>query len=149
MNIILSSNTRALLARSLPAVEAGKNRLRLALRTSLARSERDPELSDTPDTIAALLLGFLVEQVQHLTASGEPSGLERHRSEHRLHGFDGRHYSRFGDVLVPVLRDTLGPSHPRAFASAWSDAFWAILQRMQQGDAPNAAPQASRIAEMA
>jgi hypothetical protein len=147
MNDIVSFRTRTLLVQSLRAVEAGKERIALALSTSLARSERDPELSDTPDIIAALLLNFLIEQVEHVTETGEPGELDRHRAEHRLHGIDGRHYSRFGDVLVPVLRDTLGPSHPRATALAWSDAFWAVVQRMRQGGEPDAATKAPRMAD--
>ena len=147
MNDIVSFRTHTLLAQSLRAVEAGKERIELALSTSLARSERDPELSDTPDLIAALLLNFLIEQVRHVTETGEPGQLDRHRAEHRLHGIDGRHYSRFGDVLVPVLRDTLGPSHPRATALAWSDAFWAVVKRMRRGREPTLSTKVARFAE--
>ena len=145
MNDIVSFRTRTLLSQSLRAVQSGQERIELALGTSLARSERDPELSDTPDVIAAILLNFLIEQVRHVTETGEPRELDLHHAEHRLHGIDGRHYSRFGDVLVPVLRDTLGPSHPRATALAWSDAFWAVVQKMRQDRPPSAL---SRVAEV-
>ncbi len=144
MNDIVSFRTRTLLTQSLRAVQSGQERIELALGTSLARSERDPELSDTPDIIAAILLNFLIEQVRHVTETGEPRKLDLHRAEHRLHGIDGRHYSRFGDMLVPVLRDTLGPSHPRATAVAWSDAFWAVVQQLRQDRPPSAL---SRVAE--
>lgn len=128
MNNIVSSNARTLLARSLRPVESSKAEIRDALAESLARSA----LSDTPETIASLLLSFLIEQVRHVVETGEPGNLELYRAEQRLHGVAGRHYSRFGDALVPVLRDTLGATYPRPTASAWGDAFWALVRRMQQ-----------------
>lgn len=151
MKTLVSLTTRALLTQSFRAVESSSGRLRLALSTSLARSEQDPELSDTAGTAATLLLGFLIEQVRHVVESGEPRDLERYRTEHVRHGLDGRHYSRFGDALVPVLRDVLDPSHPRAIASAWSDSFWAIVRRMQQDDEAKNTPELadSRIATAA
>jgi hypothetical protein len=134
MKHISTFQNRTLLVQSLRAVEASEDELRNALSTALARSEQDPELSDTPDIMANLLLRFLIEQVRQVVGSGEPGDLERYRSEHRLHGIDGRHYSRFGDALVPVLGNILGAAYPRQTASAWSDAYWAIMQRMRQGD---------------
>ncbi len=144
MKPFVSPYTRTLLAQSLRPVETNQDAIRNALSASLTRSERDPELSDTPDIVAALLLSFLVEQVRHVVEDGQPSNLELHRTEHRLHDVDGRHYSRFGDVLVPILRDILGPTFPRAIATAWSDAFWAIVRQMR-----HEVSTAPRLAELA
>ena len=129
---IASPNNRTLLIRSVAAIEAAQDSIRQQLGMSLARSERDPELSDSPDRMAGLLLSFLLGQVKHIIEAGEPRDLGDARAQHRLHGIEGRHYSRFGDALVPILRDALGPTHPRATATAWCDAFWAIVQRMRQ-----------------
>jgi hypothetical protein len=131
MNNVVSDRTRSLLIQSLPAVESKEDVIRDALSASLTRSEQDPELSAESELIAALLLNFLIRQARQVAEGGAPVGLELYENEHRLHGISGRHYSRFGDALIPVLRDALGAMHPRATALAWGDAFWAFVRRMQ------------------
>jgi len=138
MSNILNPMTRILLVQSLPSIEIGEDELRRRMSASLTRSRHDPELSDTPDLVAALLVTFLVEQVRHVLEAGEPKDFQPFRAEHRRHGIDGRHYSRFGDALVPVLSDILGPTYPRAAVEAWSDAYWALVRRLQQ-DGPGSA----------
>jgi hypothetical protein len=132
MNFV-STNTRTLLVQSIAAVEGAQDKMLQRLSISLARSEQDPELSDKPDRMASLLLSFLLKQVKHIIEAGEPRDLDVDRAQHRLSGIEGRHYSRFGDALVPIFRDALGPTYPRATAAAWCDAFWGIVQRMRQG----------------
>ena len=149
MTNIVTAKARTLLVRSLHPVEARRDAIQAELRRSLARSEQDPELSDTPGLVATLLLNFLTDQVRHVVHSGEPRDLDLHRDEQRLNGIAGRHYSRFGDALAPVIRDALGPTFPRETGSAWSDVFWALVRRMQQRDEPGDDPApAMLIAEL-
>ena len=140
MTNIVTPEARTLLVQSLHAVGAREDEMRASLAAALARSDQDPELSDTPEAVAAVLLRFLIEQVSHVLGGGEPRDLALHRREHRLNGVVGRHYSRFGDALVPVLRDVLGPTYPRATAAAWCDAFWSLVQRMQESGEPASRP---------
>ena len=148
MKSIITPTVRTLLLQSLRPVEAKEDEIRAAFTKALARSDHDPELSDTPAVIAALLVSFLIEQVRHVVETGQPMKLELHRAEHRLHDIHGRHYSRFGDALVPVLKDALGGAYPRATASAWSDAFWAILREMRRGAETSGSSGTARNAEL-
>jgi hypothetical protein len=133
MNDSASRHFRAFLMQSLPAVEERKAELEDRLANSLRRSEQDPELSDHPEMIARLLLDFLIRQARHGVGSDAPPDLSVHRAQQEIAGIDGRHYSRFGDALVPVFRDALGPTYPRDTASAWSDLFWSSVQRLRAG----------------
>ena len=148
MNSIITPTVRTLLLQSLRPVAAKEDEIRAAFTKALARSDQDPELSDTPGIIATLLVSFLIEQVKHVIETGRPMKLDLYRTEHRLHDIDGRHYSRFGDALVPVLRDALGATYPRATASAWNDAFWAILREMRQGTELKEVSGTTRSAEL-
>ena len=135
MNNIISPRTRALIAQSIEPVEARRTSLKAALGLSLQRSRHDPELSDRPELVATILVDFLIEQARHAIVGGQPRSAQVNRAEHQLNGIDGRHYSRFGDSLVPVLRDTLGGAYPPETAAAWSDAYWAFVSsiRDQEG----------------
>src|SRR5688572_3537898 len=112
MNIIVSPRTRTLIAQSVEPVEVRRTTLKAALSLSLRRSRHDPELSDHPDLVAALLVDFLIEQARHAIAGTQPRSAEFPRAQHQLNGIDGRHYSRFGDSLLQALRDTLGGTYP-------------------------------------
>ena len=61
------------------------------------------------------------------------------RREHETLGIAGRHYSRFGDALVPVIRDVIGRGTPREVSSAWVDGFWAMIRAVQADPAKAAA----------
>ena len=134
MNTLLSSHSITHLVLSLPPVESRRDSIAEALAAGLAGGEPSSELSPSPRFVAILLLDFVIDQVRHVVEGGAPRNLALHHAEHRRHDIAGRHYSRFGDALVPVLRDSLGPTYARETASAWGDAFWALVQRMQQDD---------------
>ena len=55
--------------------------------------------------------------------------IDRLLDEHRAIGIEARHYSRFGDALIPALTDLLGPNVPRDVPAAWCDAFWTIIRK--------------------
>jgi hypothetical protein len=78
-----------------------------------------------------VLLRFLVEQVKQIAHGGARCDLEPSRSEHERHEIDGRHSSRFGDPLGPILREALGRPFRGATVAAWCEAFQAIVQEMQ------------------
>ena len=141
--------TRFLLVQSRTAIAAERDRIRDRLSRYLARSRSDPELSSNPGLVATLLVDMLIEQVGTILETGEPVQLDRHAAEHRLHGISGRHYSRFGDALVPVISEALGPTYPRVAASAWGDAYWWITHQLLKADEAGrfwTAPAAARAA---
>jgi len=119
---------RSLLVRSLPLVEQRRKLLTEAIERSLAALETEPEAFGQAEMTATMLVQLLLDQVRLLVESGELGPLGDVAAEHRLLDITGRHYSRFGDSLVPILRDILGPTTPREVATAWCDAFWAIVR---------------------
>lgn len=136
MSTVVSDNTRNILFHSLAVVEGRTEALTDALAISLAAGDRGAQSSARAATAAMVLLTMLVEQAKHLVQGQPPQALESYRAEHRLHGIGGRDYSRFGDALIPALRDTMGTGFPRSVASAWCDAFWAVVGQMQRHDEP-------------
>lgn len=131
MNNFVSPQVRTHLIQSINAVESRKNELAQALSKSLSRSAHDPELSDTPDKVADALLSFVIDLSRHAIAGTPPADLLTYRHQHRLDGIDGRHYSRFGEALVAVIRDGLGPTYPRETGPAWSEAFWVFVRHLR------------------
>ena len=121
----VSDRIRSLLSRSLPLVRPQRDLLVERIERSFAaetgRASLDAELS------AMLLVDLLLTQVKSLVESGAFGPLDEVAAEHRALGIGGRHYSRFGDALVPVLRDLLGRTVPREVAAAWCDTFWAMI----------------------
>jgi hypothetical protein len=135
----LSENTRKSLFRSLAAVENNKLPITIAMTGSLAAAEAEGGSLDRSETIVVILLEMLVEQAKHLIEGRDVQDLEAQARRHQQYGIAGRHYSRFGDALVPVLRDMLGPNLPRGFASAWCDAFWFVIRSINQHEQPQEA----------
>ena len=129
----VSKNVRRRLLESLGAVEARKQTLIQELGKSMQLSQDQGEPHGHAQVAAAALVDMLIDGGRNLIERR----IEDHAplaSQHRAQGIHGRHYSRFGDALVPVLRDVLGPTYPRSVASAWIDAFWAIVRAMQEGE---------------
>lgn len=125
MSFPISELSRAILARSLPLVRQHQDVLIDRMEERLPRSETESEAS------AMILVGLLLDRVRNLVETGKFGALEGVADEHRALDIDGRHYSRFGDALVPILKDTLGPNLPREVPMAWGDAFWAIIHAAQ------------------
>ena len=126
----VSDRTRSLIARSLPLVQQRRDRLAEEMERSLGAAETTAEAFGPPVT-AMMLVELLLAQARKLVESGGFGPLGDVAGEHRALAIDGRHYSRFGDALVPVLRDLLGPTSPRELAAAWSDTFWAVIRATQ------------------
>jgi hemoglobin-like flavoprotein len=130
MSTPISLHQRDMLVRTLPLVRQHKEaivaRLAWALRgVSRQRSARDVE------TIARTLTELLIDQAHALSGTGTLRPLDDVSSRHAALGIDGRFYSRFGDALVPVMSDLLGPNVPRDVAPAWCDAFWMVVRALK------------------
>ena len=83
-----------------------------------------------------LLVQLLLDRVRSLVETGEFGAVDGLFDEHRALGIDGRHYSRFGDALVPILRDVLGPGAPREIAGLWCDTFWSLIRELEPSREP-------------
>ena len=138
----ISDHVHALLSRSLPLIQAHKEILIDAMRESLGTGKPAHRLPGRPHAAASALVEMLVGRVGRYLEAGDIGDLGEVMDEHRALALDGRHYSRFGDALVPVLKDVLGPTLPRAVASAWCDAFW-VLIRTAKAQGPNPVTAAS------
>jgi hemoglobin-like flavoprotein len=135
MSIQLSDQTRSLLAQSLPLMERGKDGLIDGFGAYLRAAA--PETGNDPELVAMMLTEMLITQTAQLLACGTLQDAGDLNQEHRALDIEGRHYSRFGDALSPVIRDVLGPNVPRALVAAWGDAFWAIIRTVQSARRPS------------
>lgn len=127
----VSARTRTILARSLPAVRQHQEEIVELIGAGLRGVAGPGEPSGKAEVTARLLTSLLIKQADLIVYSGRPGDLNSVAGEHRSAGIDGRHYSRFGDVLVPVLRDVLGPRAPSHVPSTWSDTFWLLIRASQ------------------
>ena len=128
MSPIVSDRIRQSLSQSLPLVQAHKHALIDRMEESLASAEAEAESSGQAEIAAMMLVELLIGQVRHLIETGRFDDLGHVHAEHWALAIDGRHYSRFGDALIPILRDVLGPTLPQEVPSAWCDMFWAVIR---------------------
>lgn len=105
MLIETNDRTRDLLAQSLPFMEQRKDALIDRLGTYL-RSARDAD--EDSELVAIMLTELMISQAGNLARSGALQDIEDVGHEHRMLRIQGRHYSRYGDALTPVIRDVLG-----------------------------------------
>lgn len=136
MSEVVSARTRSALARSLPLVRQHKEEIVDRMGLSLRRIAGKPERFDKAEATATILTSLLLRQADLIVYSGRPADLDAVAHEHRSAGIDGRHYSRFGDVLAPILKDVLGARTPREVVSAWSDTFWQVIRASQSAEEP-------------
>jgi hemoglobin-like flavoprotein len=131
MSSPISDKARDILARSLPLLKPHKDRIteRIELHLRSAGGEKEP--FGQSQAAAMLLVQLLLDQARMLVETGESAACNGIREEHRALEIDGRHYSRFGDALVPVLRDVLGANVPREVAGIWCDTFWAAVRHSE------------------
>ena len=115
-------------------MERGKDRLIDGLGSYLRAVA--PEANDNSELVAMMLAEMLIARTASLLHTGKLEDAADLNQEHRALEIDGRHYSRFGDALSPVIRDVIGPNVPRAVGAAWGDAFWAIIRAVQSARAP-------------
>ena len=135
MSEVVSKHNRSLIARSLPLVQ--QRREALVERMEAALSELDTKASQAgqAEVTAVVLTDLLLDEARQLVESGAFGPLGYVTGEHYLLDITGRHYSRFGDALMPALRDLLGPIPPREILSAWCDTFWAIIRTAERSRA--------------
>ena len=134
MSSPVSDRTRSLLARSFPLVQQRADLFIERMERSLGAAAEPDEPIGQSELIAMMLVELLLRQARHLVESGELRGLADLAREHEALGITGRHYSRFGDALVPILRDLLSPTVPREVAGAWCDTFWAVVRAAQEAE---------------
>lgn len=128
MSPVLSQHSRQMLSQSLPLVGAHKHELIDRMQANLALAEPDQNPGQ-PEINAMILVQMLINQVRHFLDTGEYDDLAHVPNEHAALKITGRTYSRFGDVLVPILKDVLGPNVPSAVPSAWIDMFWSVVRK--------------------
>ena len=131
MSSALSDNARDILARSLPLLDARKDRITERLENHLRGAGGDEEPYGQSEVAAMLLVQLLLDQARSIVETGQIAAGEGIGDEHRALEIDGRHYSRFGDALVPVVRDVLGSDVPREVAGIWCDIFWAVVRDLE------------------
>ena len=127
MSEAVSTRTRSLLARSLPLVQQRREALVERMEAALAELDTEDSTIGQAEVTAVVLVDLLLDEVRQLVEAGTFGPLSYVPGEHYLLDISGRHYSRFGDALMPVLRDLLGPIPPREVLAAWVDVFWAVI----------------------
>jgi len=138
MSNAISETARDNLFHSFAAVEAAAPAIRAAMLASFALAEGEPPPFARADGIASALVDMLLDQGRYLAAGRGPRDVAAIALNHRALGIEGRHYSRFGDALVPVLKDAVGPRLPGAVTAAWGDAFWFVIRLvMRQAPTPS------------
>lgn len=135
MTTAVSTRTRSLIARSLPLVQQRREALVARMESALAELDTKPSELGQAEVTAVVLVDLLLDEARELVESGAFGPLAYLPGEHYLLDITGRHYSRFGDALMPSLRDVLGPIPPRELLSAWVDTFWAIIHAAEGGSA--------------
>jgi hemoglobin-like flavoprotein len=133
MTEAVSTRTRSLIARSLPLVQQRRQDLVERMEVALAALDTKQSEIGQAEVTAVVLVDLLLDEARELVESGVFGPLDYVPGEHYLLDITGRHYSRFGDALMPVLRDLLGPIPPRELLAAWGDIFWAIIHAAEGG----------------
>src|SRR5690242_7335367 len=105
MSELVSERTRAVLAQSLPIVRQHKDEIVGAMEIYLRRVGDGRRTFGRSDVAAMILTELLLRQAGLIAETGRTAGLDSTVREHEALGIDGRHYSRFGDALVLILRD--------------------------------------------
>ena len=139
---IVGDSARDVLARSFHSIQSHREQIIDAMRDSLVASEATDDPFGQSEVTALLLVDMLLAAGRNLIDRGEAltDGMAASMlSEHRSQGIQGRHYSRFGDALVAVLRDVLGPQLPGAVSATWCDTFWSVVRHLVREDEPVAA----------
>ena len=124
------------LAGSLAVVEPRRWEITQKMQAFLAANETEDESCGQSEVTGLLLVDLLIDQAAELAGCGAVGDLRKVGQAHSRLGIDGRHYSRFGNALLPILRDVMGPTLPPRIASAWCDAFWFIVRALRPDNAP-------------
>ncbi len=132
--IAIAEDIRLRLAQSMPEVDPRRGAIARKMQERLQEFETPDEDFGQAEVTAILLVELLVDCASDLAAFGGLRDLDQVARQHRRLDVDGRHYSRFGLVLAPVLREVLGVRLPPKTASAWCDAFWHIIRQMSPNE---------------
>ena len=127
----VEETTRRRLALSIHLLETHKDQFLEAVEAMLRPHEHPGEETGQTEVTAMVLTELLLAQARSLVDTGTLAVPATTAAEHCMLDITGRHYSRFGDGLVPVMRDVLGPSLPSDVAAAWGDTFWAVIAAMR------------------
>jgi hypothetical protein len=96
--------------------------------------------------VATDLVDMLIDEARHLSFGGQPKDAAAVRAEHKRHGIERSHHSRFGDALAAVMVDAGAAALPRPVGGAWGEAFWAAIARIDEAVEPR---EAERLKEAA
>ncbi len=138
MSIRPNDRARDLLAQSFPIMKRNQDALADGVAAYLRTADRRTA-ADDPGPIATMLVALILDEAGRLAGSGAAHRPRDILRELEALGVQGRHYSCFGDALVPVIRDVLGRGTPREVSSAWVDAFWATIRAIRSSPAKAAA----------
>lgn len=138
MSARVSEVTIERLRASLPAVEAHRTAIIEGMAASLAAA--DPGSDEWRAARAATdLVDMLIDEARHLTSGRRPNDAAAVLAQHKRHGIERFHHSRFGDALAAVMVDAGGAALRRPVGGAWGDTFWAAVRRIEDGGRPGEA----------
>ena len=124
----ISERTRKYLSQSLPILEQHKEELVHRMAAGLRADRPDGGDHGHAAVVAMILAELLLGQAHRLVDTCGLGDLRDLVAEHDALDIYGRHYSRFGDLLVPTVKDLLGANAPAEITSAWSDFLWSIVR---------------------
>ena len=133
-NAVIGEDVRLWLAQSVSELDSHRDVVTRRMHERLQQLETPDEDFGQAEVTAILLVGLLIDCGCDLAAYGGIRNLDATRRQHQQMDIDGRHYSRFGDALAPVLREVLGVRLARNSPAAWCDAYWYIIGRIHPSD---------------
>ena len=142
----INEKVRDNLFHSFAAVEAAAPAIKAAMMPSLALAEGERAPFARAGGIATALVDMLLDQARRMAEGRPPNDIDAIAASHRLMGIEGRHYSRFGDALTPVLRDAIGPRLSSAVTAAWGDAFWFVIRLVMRSSQRQQSPARDEVA---
>jgi hemoglobin-like flavoprotein len=132
----IAEDVRLRLTQSIAIVEGHRAEFTSRMQAHLAALGTEDEASAQAEATGAMLVELLVESASRVAACGTLGDLSEVSAEHRRLAINGRHYSRFGLALAPMLHEVLGPSLPPRIVSAWCDVFWFAIRHLGTREEP-------------
>lgn len=129
-NTAISEDVRFRLTESIAVVEGRRDEITRVMQAHLAALESEADASGQAEVTGSMLMEMLIDSASNVAACGSVGDLSEVSSAHQRLEIDGRHYSRFGLALAPILREVLGPSLPPRIVSAWCDTFWFAIRNL-------------------
>lgn len=133
-NTAIAEDVRLRLTQSIAVVAGHRDEITSRMQAHLAALETEDETCGQAEVTGSMLVELLIDSASNLAACGSVGDLSRVGGEHQRLEIDGRHYSRFGLALAPILREVLGPSLPPRIVSAWCDTFWFAVRHLGPGE---------------